>query len=234
MNSEFGNKDNNEIDKDYENLKLRFTLIYFSESVFFDDSIFYECAEFIDSEFEKIVSFSNVTFYKIPNFYQIIFKGKLNAVNTNLNFTFDDLKIQIKEEYKKNIKEQYESSLNKIANFFRNFFRIFKSALIKDNNTLDASNFHKYELYCKEIELEEKKPKMFSKEWIDKWQLFFYRNICDHHTDILQSLNSLIIIIGIFGMLSFLMISGVNHYLGYKININHLYFSLEFYNKHIK
>ncbi|MEE6620391.1 hypothetical protein VWN47_10825, partial [Campylobacter jejuni] len=41
-----------------------------------------------------------------------------------------------------------EKPLDKFANDFRDSFRTFKNALIKDNNLLDASNFHKYELYC--------------------------------------------------------------------------------------
>ncbi|EAL6280359.1 pentapeptide repeat-containing protein, partial [Campylobacter lari] len=103
-----------------------------------------------------------------------------------------------------------------------------------DNNLLEASNFHKYELYCKEIELNSKKYKIFFKEWIDKYQLFFYRKLCDHHTDILQSFNLLILVIGIFGVLNLAIIIGFNCYLGYKPVLEHLYFSLDFYNFHIK
>ncbi|EFO9447558.1 hypothetical protein HL737_000548, partial [Campylobacter lari] len=72
-------------------------------------------------------------------------------------------------------------------------------------NLLEASKFHKYELYCKEIELEEKKPKIFSKEWIDKWQLVFYRKLCDHHTDLLKVFHNLLIIIMLFSVFSFVL-----------------------------
>nr|WP_251823435.1 hypothetical protein [Campylobacter jejuni] len=97
----------------------------------------------------------------------MIFTGNLNAVNANLNFTFDNLQKRIKQEctsYESQritkeagvIPNLYqEKSLDKFANDFRDSFRTFKNALIKDNNLLDASNFHKYELYCKEIELKE-------------------------------------------------------------------------------
>ncbi|HBD8838089.1 TPA: pentapeptide repeat-containing protein, partial [Campylobacter jejuni] len=122
--------------------------------------------------------------------------------------------------------------LDKFANDFRDSFRIFKSALIKDNNLLDASNFHKYELYCKEIELKNKKGKTF-KDVVDRWQLIFYRKLCDHHTDILQSLNSLILVIGIFVISSVAIVVGFNYSLGYKPILEHWYFSLDFYNHHI-
>ena len=51
-------------------------------------------------------------------------------------------------------------NLDNFANDFRDSFRGFKSALIKDNNLLDASEFHRCELYCKEIELYSKETKI--------------------------------------------------------------------------
>ncbi|EAJ8483616.1 hypothetical protein BOS18_08425, partial [Campylobacter jejuni] len=92
--------------------------------------------------------------------------------------------------------------LDKFANDFRDSFRIFKSALIKDNNLLDASNFHKYELYCKEIELKNKKGKTF-KDVVDRWQLLFYRKLCDHHTNLILNLKWFIVIVGFFTSILF-------------------------------
>lgn len=57
-----------------------------------------------------------------------------------------------KRESNKNMKILIKP-IDKFANDFRDSFRTFKNALVKDNNLLDASNFHKCELYCKEIEL---------------------------------------------------------------------------------
>ncbi|EAL6039780.1 pentapeptide repeat-containing protein [Campylobacter coli] len=205
----------------------------FNDNVYFNNSIFKNYADFHECEFEKTANFYGVRFNKTPNFSQAIFRGNLNAVNANLNFTFDDLQERIKQEYEdfnKNIENK--KSLDKFANDFRDSFRTFKNALIKDNNLLDASNFHKYELYCKEIELENKKDKTL-KDKIDKWQLFFYHKLCDHHTDILQSLNSLILVIGIFVLSSVVMVFGFNYSLGYKPILEHWYFSLDFYNHHI-
>ncbi|ELD5358587.1 pentapeptide repeat-containing protein [Campylobacter coli] len=201
----------------------------------FESSVFENFVSFDKSMFLDKVSFYNTHFHKVPNFSQAIFNGNLNAINANLNFTFDNLEEKIKQEYEefnKNKKKEDQKSLDKFANDFRDSFRIFKNALIKDNNALDASNFHKYELYCKEIELKNKKGKTF-KDVVDRWQLFFYCKLCDHHTDILQSLNSLILVIGIFVISSVAIVVGFNYSLGYKPILEHWYFSLDFYNHHI-
>ncbi|EAK0487317.1 pentapeptide repeat-containing protein [Campylobacter jejuni] len=214
---------------DFHNSKIT-NNIYFNNAHFKDYVDFHEC------EFNKIACFYGVRFDKAPNFSQAIFKDNFNALNITLNFYFDDLKIQISKEYEnfnKDIKEkENKKPLDKFANDFRDSFRIFKSALIKDNNLLDTSNFHKYELYCKEIELKNKKGKTF-KDVVDRWQLIFYRKLCDHHTDILQSLNSLILVIGIFVISSVATVVGFNYSLGYKPILEHWYFSLDFYNHHI-
>ncbi|EBF6019238.1 pentapeptide repeat-containing protein [Campylobacter jejuni] len=201
----------------------------------FESSVFENFVSFDKSMFLDKVSFYNTHFHKVPNFSQAIFNENLNIVNTKLNFTFSNLEEKIEqecEEFNKNKKEEDQKSLDKFANDFRDSFRIFKNALIKDNNLLDASNFHKYELYCKEIELKNKKGKTF-KDVVDRWQLIFYCKLCDHHTDILQSLNSLILVIGIFVISSVAIVVGFNYSLGYKPILEHWYFSLDFYNHHI-
>ncbi|WP_052768391.1 hypothetical protein [Campylobacter lari] len=175
--------------------------VYFVFCNFFDVKI-YSCS------FNQPASFYGSTFNMVPNFSQIILKDNFNALNITLNFTFDDLQERIKQEYEdfnKDENEQYQKSLDKFANDFRDSFRVLKNALIKDNNLLEASKFHKYELCYKEIELEEKKPKKFSKEWIDKWQLVFYRKLCDHHTDLLKVFHNLLIIIMLFSVFSFVL-----------------------------
>ncbi|EAK0952220.1 pentapeptide repeat-containing protein [Campylobacter lari] len=194
------------------------------QKVDFSNSHFKDYVDFRACEFKKNASFYGTTFDKTPNFSQVIFKDSVNLVNIKANFDFENLNTAIKN---------IDKSTDETANDFRDFFRTFKSVLIKDNNLLEASSFHKYELYCKELELKNKKGKTF-KDAIDKYQLFFYRKLCDHHTDILQSLNSLILAIGIFGALNLVIIIGFNRYLGYKPILEHLYFSLDFYNFHIK
>ncbi|EGL8742413.1 hypothetical protein IMC95_001225, partial [Campylobacter jejuni] len=192
--------------------------------------IFKDYADFHECEFEKTANFYRVRFDKTPNFSQAIFKGNLNAVNTNLNFTFDDLQERIKQEYafyetQRTAKEAgvipnlyQEKSLDKFANDFRDSFRTFKNALIKDNNLLDASNFHKYELYCKEIELKQNWDKKGEnvknttdleknvsriRDFVDFLLLGFYRKLCDHHTDFLKVFNNLILLIALYALLVF-------------------------------
>ncbi|EAJ9536154.1 hypothetical protein E5S87_06430 [Campylobacter jejuni] len=191
----------------------------FNDNVYFNNSIFKNYADFHECEFEKTANFYGVRFNKTPNFSQAIFRGNLNAVNANLNFTFDDLQERIKQEYEdfnKNIENK--KSLDKFANDFRDSFRTFKNALIKDNNLLDASNFHKYELYCKEIELKQNWDKRGEnvknttdleknvsriRDFVDFLLLGFYRKLCDHHTDFLKVFNNLILLIALYALFVF-------------------------------
>ncbi|EAH6083405.1 hypothetical protein EGX02_01965, partial [Campylobacter jejuni] len=137
------------------------------------------------------------------------------------NFTFSNLEEKIKQEYEefnKNKKEEDQKSLDKFANDFRDSFRTFKSALIKDNNALDASNFHKCELYCKEIELKQNWDKKGEnvknttdleknvsriRDFVDFLLLGFYRKLCDHHTDFLKVFNNLILLIALYALFVF-------------------------------
>ncbi|MBZ7969608.1 pentapeptide repeat-containing protein [Campylobacter sp. RM3125] len=205
----------------------------FKDKVYFDNSHFYNYVDFSKCEFEKTASFYEVKFEKIPNFSQVIFKGNLNVVNTNLNFDFKNLEKKINQEYdfyekarveyeKARVEKETgilypEKSLDKFANDFRDSFRIFKNALIKDNNLLDASNFHKCELYCKEIELKQSWNKLKNvttdedikqnnrnhSQLVDFLLLGFYRKLCDHHTDLLRVFNNLILLIALYALFVF-------------------------------
>lgn len=187
--------------KDYTFNEIAFNTCIFKENAYFNNSNFTKGVDFHESEFEKTACFYGVKFDETPNFSQALFKGNINIINSNLNFDFTklDKKIILLSSQGEG-KYDYE-----IANDFRDSFRNFKSALIKDSNLLDASNFHKYELYCKEIELKFKKPKTFSREWMDKWQLFFYRKLCDHHTDLLLNLRWLVVVVGFFVSVLFVL-----------------------------
>lgn len=126
MDSVFGNKNN-------ENIKLNFSNAHFQDNAYFNNSVFKDYADFHECEFEKIACFYGATFEKAPNFSQVIFTGNLNAVNANLNFTFDNLEEKIEQEYEElNKKEEDQKSLDKFANDFRDSFRTFKNALIKE------------------------------------------------------------------------------------------------------
>ncbi len=168
----------------------------FNNNVYFNNSHFKNYVDFHACKFEKTASFYGVRFDKTPNFSQAVFQDSINLVNIKAKFDFQNLNTVI---------ENIDKPKNETANDFRDSFRTFKNALIKDNNLLDASNFHKYELYCKEIELKFKKPKIFSREWMDKWQLFFYRKLCDHHTDLILNLRWLVVVVGFFVSVLFVL-----------------------------
>ena len=225
-------------------IENNFSEVIFEKSAYFNDSVFENFADFNKCDFREIANFYGVTFKKTPNFSQTIFNGSVNLVNANLKFNFKDLQTTINQKYdfyKKSIKitadaiitKSQNKSLDKFANDFRDSFRVFKNALIKDNNLLDASEFHKYELYSKEIELDSKENKTI-KDKVEKWQLWFYRKLCDHHTDILQSFHSLMLVIGLFGLIGLGVIIGFNYYyLGYK-PFSHPYMAKEIYDAHIQ
>ena len=222
--------------------KINFEQSKFQDIAYFKETIFKDYADFSQCEFEKTANFYGAKFEKVPNFSQVQFKGSLNAVNMDLDFGFTNLKECIIGEFKKynNIAPQKQGCFQKIkqrisaklkkeqandkkptitkplthfANDFRDSFRIFKNALIKENNNLDASEFHKLELYCKEIELGEspnkrgiqaqseeyvrKNTKPF-KESIDWFLLRFYRKLSEHHTDLLRVLNNLVLLIALY------------------------------------
>ncbi|EAH7524309.1 pentapeptide repeat-containing protein [Campylobacter jejuni] len=202
---------------EFEN-KVSFKMSKFKDNIYFNNAHFKDYVDFHECEFEKIACFYGVRFDKAPNFSQAIFKGNLNAVNANLNFTFDNLQERIKQEYKDFNKTKEEKPLDKFANDFRDSFRTFKNALIKDNNLLDASNFHKYELYCKEIELKQNWDKKGEnvknttdleknvsriRDFVDFLLLGFYRKLCDHHTDFLKVFNNLILLIALYALFVF-------------------------------
>ena len=224
-------------------IENNFSEVIFEKSAYFNDSVFENFADFNKCNFREIANFYGVTFKKTPNFSQTLFNGSVNLVNANLKFNFKDLQTTINQKYdfyKKSIKitadaiitKSQNKSLDKFANDFRDSFRGFKSALIKDNNLLDASNFHKCELYCKELELDSKENKTI-KDKVEKWQLWFYRKLCDHHTDILKSFHSLMLVIGLFGLMSLVVIAGFNYYLGYESIFSHPHMIKKIYDAHI-
>ncbi|EIU9967031.1 pentapeptide repeat-containing protein [Campylobacter coli] len=184
--------------KDYTFNEIAFNTCAFKENAYFNNSNFKKSVDFHECEFEKTACFYGVKFDETPNFSQALFKSNINIINSNLNFDFTNLdkKIRLLSSQGKG-KYNYE-----IANDFRDSFRNFKSTLIKDNNLLDASNFHKYELYCKELELKNKKATTF-KDIVDRYQLSFYHKLCDHHTDLLLNLKWLVVLIGSFALLYF-------------------------------
>lgn len=159
--------------------KVNFSDSKFNNKAIFNNSKFSKYADFREVVFKDIASFYNATFAQAPNFSTCVF-DKVNGVNF-INIDIDKIDLDsIKQDFISNYKndEKYKKALNKpdkhstnykkdkatlesehkirYANNARDSFRTIKNVLIANNNLLDASNFHKLELYAKEIELEYK------------------------------------------------------------------------------
>lgn len=142
--------------------KSFFMLGSFKNEARFDNSIFKDYVDFHECEFEKTACFYGVTFDKTPNFSACYFKESkaVNLINVNIDKL--DFKSQDKsyknetkgmQNEKEKIKIQNEYKL-RCAKNLKDSFRVLKDVLITQNNTLEAQEWHKLELYAKEKELE--------------------------------------------------------------------------------
>lgn len=148
---------------DFKNSKFEgasedFHILDFSNSKFYGDayfnnSYFKNYADFHECEFAKVGNFFNTTSENCINFSNSIFKdfNKVNFIN------FDSSKIDLKniENCNKNLCNK--SNLDEkilMVNSLRDSFRVIKHSLSSVDNFLEASKFHKLELYAKEIELD--------------------------------------------------------------------------------
>lgn len=165
---------------------VSFSSSVFKEAVEFNNSAFVSSVDFHECIFEKNACFYGVDFKGVPNFSQANFLQKINLVNTNLNFSFEECRKFVENEKKRRI-EQREKTQKigkpiteaQIANDFRDSFRLFKGNLIDGHNQLDATNYRKIELYFKEIEMKEglENPKK-QFDWgvlVEKIQKFYIR-----------------------------------------------------------
>ncbi|HEB7547726.1 hypothetical protein [Campylobacter coli] len=201
----------------------------FQYSVFKDALSFegmkFERLEFDNVLFNGVVTFSNTKLNTKPQFINCTFSNQFNIEHQYIKYSDKDIENKINNIQDKN--DKFRALLN-----LRDLFRKLKSNRIAHHNLIDASELRTQELYARELELKYQEKKSL-RETIERWQLFFYRKLCDHHTDILQSLNSLILVIGIFGIFGVAIVFGFNYSLGYKPILEHWYFSLDFYNHHI-
>lgn len=190
--------------------RVYFTNCEFNGNVFFNHAVFHKYADFHESIFNGIVSFYNVTFESAPNFSTCAFSN-LQATNF-INVKIDSLDFDSVEDFVKEYKndKSYDEKLGKDNEFkiryasnVRDSFRTIKNVLIANNNLLDASNWHKLELYAKEIELKLQKPCLLTsaKKWCDLWQLKLYHATSEHHTDLLKIWHALMVLNGVFGLL---------------------------------
>ncbi|EQB2353808.1 pentapeptide repeat-containing protein [Campylobacter jejuni] len=161
---------NNERDTIFENCifnkRVDFHNSKFVNSVYFTNSHFKDYVDFHACEFNKIACFYGVTFDKAPNFSACYFKEPkaVNLINVDIDkLDFKSLEQYIKDKYQdetyENKQELTEEQRNnncklKCAKHLKDSFRVIKDVLITQNNTLEAQEWHKLELYAKEKELE--------------------------------------------------------------------------------
>ncbi|EDP6064263.1 hypothetical protein FWV18_07770 [Campylobacter jejuni] len=225
---------------DFHNSKIT-NNIYFNNAHFKDYVDFHEC------EFEKTVNFYGVIFEKAPNFSACYFKEPkaVNLINVDIDkLDFKSLEQYIKDKYqdesyknetkgiqdeKEIFKIQNEHQLRYAKNL-KDSFRVIKDILITQNNTLEAQEWHKLELYAKEKELlfevescykEKNKPFIATKSedknsinlTFSVLLLWIYRVTSLHHTNLPRIINFASLNIVAFGGLVCLIT-----YLSYHIN----------------
>ncbi|EGG1598349.1 hypothetical protein IDD58_001946, partial [Campylobacter coli] len=225
---------------DFHNSKIT-NNIYFNNAHFKDYVDFHEC------EFEKTVNFYGVIFEKAPNFSACYFKEPkaVNLINVDIDkLDFKSLEQYIKDKYqdesyknetkgiqdeKEIFKIQNEHQLRYAKNL-KDSFRVIKDILITQNNTLEAQEWHKLELYAKEKELlfevescykEKNKPFIAAKSedknsinlTFSVLLLWIYRVTSLHHTNLPRIINFASLNIVAFGGLVCLIT-----YLSYHIN----------------
>lgn len=149
---------------------------------------------FINTVFNSVINFNNIQLIKKPNFENCTFSNQFNIEHKYIEYKFDEIEKM----------QEYDKLLN-----YRDLFRKLKSNRIAHHNLIDASELRVQELYARELELKYKENKSL-KEKIEQWQLFFYRKLCDHHTDLLLNLKWLVITLGIFA--SIFLIIKINKY----------------------
>ncbi|EIB43610.1 hypothetical protein cje140_08726, partial [Campylobacter jejuni subsp. jejuni LMG 9217] len=225
MDCEFGYRQ----DKDNQ-AKLNFSNTHFEDNVYFNNSEFYNYADFHECEFDDIACFYGVKFYKTPNFSACYFKEPkaVNLINVDIDkLDFKSVEKYIEDNYKdesyKNETKgiQDEKEIFKIQNEYRlryaknlkDSFRVIKDVLITQNNTLEAQEWHKLELYAKEkenhinlsIKDREKNADIFKNIliWFNCVLLNVYRNTSDHHNDFLKILNFTVGMIVLYGVFIF-------------------------------
>lgn len=200
--------------------EVKLNNILFKNNASFKNTLFKDFVDFSETNFEKNANFYSANFKKPVDFLSIIFNGALNFVNAKTDFTYDELKNFIKDKSTNNI----DKCIN-VTNDFRDGFRLMKYALNNKGNALDASLFHRLELYCKELELEftlenakakdggnskevksadeievKSKSKNRIELFLDLITLKLYRNTSDHHTNLFKIINFTILSIAVYGL----------------------------------
>ncbi|MGI7802421.1 hypothetical protein ACNGHD_08770 [Campylobacter coli] len=225
MDSKFGyDEDEN------KKAKLNFSNARFQDNVYFNNSHFYDYIDFHECEFEKITCFYGVKFYKTPNFSACYFKEPkaVNLINVDIDkLDFKSVEKYIEDNYKDESYKNETKGMQDKKEFFKiknkhklryaknlkDSFRVIKDVLITQNNTLEAQEWHKLELYAKEkenhinlsVKDREKNADIFKNIliWFNCVLLNVYRNTSDHHNDFLKILNFTVGMIVLYGVFIF-------------------------------
>lgn len=225
MDSKFGyDEDEN------KKAKLNFSNARFQDNVYFNNSHFYDYVDFHECEFEKITCFYGVKFYKTPNFSACYFKEPkaVNLINVDIDkLDFKSVEKYIEDNYKDESYKNETKGMQDKKEFFKiknkhklryaknlkDSFRVIKDVLITQNNTLEAQEWHKLELYAKEkenhinlsVKDREKNADIFKNIliWFNCVLLNVYRNTSDHHNDFLKILNFTVGMIVLYGVFIF-------------------------------
>ncbi|EDP3870103.1 pentapeptide repeat-containing protein [Campylobacter jejuni] len=143
----------------------------FNDNVYFNNSVFKDYTDFHECEFEKTACFYGVRFDKAPNFSACYFKEPkaVNLINVDIDkLDFKSVEKYIEDNYKDESYKNETKGIQDKKEFFKiknkhklryaknlkDSFRVIKDVLITQNNTLEAQEWHKLELYAKEKELE--------------------------------------------------------------------------------
>ena len=169
----------------------RYNSFVFQNSIF-QDTLTFESTINIDIKFKfdnvvfkGIVTFNEANFSNKPSFTNCTFSNQFNIEHKHIQYSYEEIEKT----------QDYESLLN-----YRDLFRKLKSNRIAHHNLIDASELHSQELYARELELDSKETKTL-KEKVEKWQLWFYRKLCDHHTDLVLNLKWLVYTIALYVLL---------------------------------
>lgn len=137
----------------------------FQQDIYFHRAVFKQDLQMYRTIFERVANFYFATFDGVVNFSACVIQNPrfLNFVGVNTNkITIDEINDYIDEqaEYEAKLKENIEKNRNKLdlalqhAQNLKDSFRVIKDTLLSQNNLLDAQNWHRLELYAKEIEME--------------------------------------------------------------------------------
>lgn len=210
------------------NENANFSSNIFKSEAYFNRAEFNKLIDFNSSFFEYIANFYYVTFKNIPNFSMCAFdKSNLaNFIGVNMKY----LDFYIMKEYMEiridNEKISTELNIQNSQNY-KDSFRSIKNMLILQNNIIEASKWHKLELYAYELELKYKtnlkeqyrqnidnyeNKQNILKNIVEKFMLWFYRHTSEHHTNLSLIIAFTLSAIGLYFISNEILNGNINIY----------------------